>query len=360
MQFDKKPASFLSGIRRIIFDMDGVMTSEQNYWNAAALTIYEMFYSRQYYGEKEITGDLTQEEIFHIRKRIFLEDKMISLLKNRGMNSNWDLTYAVVCVVLILKKTEPSFNMDEDTVWQKVYDYFLEHHMEGYELLDFIVKLLIRLYHKDWQYFGRNGELWNICKDIFQEWVLGDEIYYKHYKIKPNLPGKKGLMYSEQPIIPLEELKEVLKTLYSAGITLGIGTGRPFVEIDQPLISWDIKKYFSEEAYITYNEVMEAEERYLATKNQHIHLAKPHPYMFLKGIYGKDFSDEKLLKKQYDTSKIEETLIVGDAGSDIMAAKAINCKFAAVLTGVAGERGRDYFKKMKADYILKDVRELIS
>ena len=35
---------------KIIFDMDGVVTSEYIYWDAAALTVYELLYSHKFYG----------------------------------------------------------------------------------------------------------------------------------------------------------------------------------------------------------------------------------------------------------------------------------------------------------------------
>ena len=36
-----KLAKFLDKYDTVIFDMDGVITSEQNYWNCAALTVWE-------------------------------------------------------------------------------------------------------------------------------------------------------------------------------------------------------------------------------------------------------------------------------------------------------------------------------
>ena len=36
--------------RKIIFDMDGVITAEECYWNAAALTVWELLYGKHYLG----------------------------------------------------------------------------------------------------------------------------------------------------------------------------------------------------------------------------------------------------------------------------------------------------------------------
>jgi phosphoglycolate phosphatase-like HAD superfamily hydrolase len=390
-----QPAPFLSEIDSIIFDMDGVITSEQNYWNAAALTVHEMLTDHKYFGNQHIKVDLSQEEIKEIRNSIFVNDQLIALLKDRGVNTNWDLAYVVMCMALIvdidrflncsrnvidasLPQLKPQIilkmvnskkmkTLDTETTHyplstayhQSVYEYISDHHIQGFELYKFIEQKLSEITGLEEKYFSRNGELWQLCRQIFQEWYLGDRAYTKTYGQTPAQKGKVGLMYSEQPLIPLEELRGILDILYDAGIRMGIGTGRPFIEIEQPLISWEIKKYFDMDAYITYAEVMKAEAALQGSKYANINLAKPHPYVFLKAIYGKEYSDMLLLDGNYDKSVLDRVLVIGDAGSDIMAAKAIDCKFAAVLTGISGEKARDYFKEMGADYILDSIRDLI-
>lgn len=340
-----KPATFLKGIHRIIFDMDGVITSEQNYWNAAALTVYEMLYSSQYFGDRDIQVDPSAEEIKQIRKKVFLDDQLISLLKDRGINTNWDLAYVVLCIARILYTHH----------FEEIYRYISVRDLEGEEIYRFLMYKLSLLTGMDEEYYQRHGEFWNQCQKVFQEWYLGEKAYLKTYGQKPSQSGKKGLMYSEQPIIPLDELRNILKVLHSSGISLGIGTGRPFIEIHAPLVLWEVDQYFDRQSYITYTEVEEAEKTNPGKES----LAKPHPYVFLKAIFGKESDDSWLLRGEYDKGEISHTLIVGDAGSDIMAAKAIQCKFAAVLTGVSGQKARSYFEQMGADYILDSIRELV-
>ena len=378
------PAEFLVGIDTIIFDMDGVITSEQNYWNAAALTVYEMFASDRFFGTRKVNVRLSSQEISDIRKIVFVEDKLISLLKDRGVNTNWDLAYVVICAMLLLtaELQEGEVGSSNENVVSKlickvlgcieeegdkiiqfaaygdIYNFFLETKHKGFELYDFLTQKLSALSGLSTEYFLRNGRLWNICQDVFQEWYLGGKAYFNTYGKDSGEPEKPGLMYSEQPVIPLEALIEVITTLYKSGIRLGVGTGRPFIEIDEPLTAWNLKQYFDPNAYVTYTEVMSAEkelEAYLDGTS----LAKPHPYVFLKAIYGKDYDDQALISGQYDKTKIEKCLVVGDAGSDIMAAKAIECKFAAVLTGVSGKRAEAYFRDMNAEYILDDITSFI-
>ena len=77
--------------------------------------------------------------------------------------------------------------------------------------------------------------------------------------------------------------------------------------------------------------------------------------MFLKALYGTDYDDLRLYRGDYDPEPIRRTLVVGDAGSDILAAKAMGADFLAVLTGVSGERARSYFEEIGAEYILPNV-----
>ncbi len=56
---------------------------------------------------------------------------------------------------------------------------------------------------------------------------------------------------------------------------------------------------------------------------------------------------------------VKKTLVVGDAGADILAAKAMGAGFCAVLTGIQGEKAREYFKSLNAEYILNSVEDFL-
>ena len=70
--------------RKIIFDLDGVITSESAFWDSAALTVAEFM---------GFPMDTPQK----LRETLFCHDKLIRLVKNRGVNSNWDLVYLFFC-----------------------------------------------------------------------------------------------------------------------------------------------------------------------------------------------------------------------------------------------------------------------
>ena len=47
-------APFMKKYDTVLFDMDGVITSEESYWNIAAMTVVEQLHSKHYFGAEEI------------------------------------------------------------------------------------------------------------------------------------------------------------------------------------------------------------------------------------------------------------------------------------------------------------------
>lgn len=329
--------SFLDKYDTVIFDMDGVITSEQNYWNCAALTVWEYLNLN-----KGIHIDATygMKNYGKIRKKVFCDDELISVLKGKGVNSNWDLGYMIVLISWICK-------VDED--FEPVLEYARKLPDNIIDEYDNLAKECSDISGFDFEWLKRNGVMWQTMQSLFQEWFLGEKLWGK-----PSIhPGKTGLLFNEEPIVDKSKLHILLKEL-SESKRLCTGTGRPLVEMMRPLEDWEIKNYFAVNGLCNYDHVVAAEKE--LNNNA---LTKPHPYMFLKALYGTDYDNAKILDGDYDKSKISKTLIVGDAGSDILAAKAMGADFCAVLTGVSGQAARGYFEKMKAEYILDDVCSML-
>lgn len=338
---------FLDKYDTVIFDMDGVMTSEQNYWNSAALTVWEYLHLNTDENLRINPAECI-EKLREIRARVFCNDELISVLKGKGVNSNWDLGYVTVLLTwIVYGKCVP-----ED------FNAVLEYAQKlGDNILDEYDRLAEEAHIKsgfscDWM--KRNGLMWNTMQLMFQEWFLGDRLFKKQYGQAPSFnEGKPGLLFKEEPIVDKAKLKELLKEL-SETKRVCTGTGRPYIEVLQPITDWDIKKYFAENGLCNYDHVSAAEKRLNSNA-----LTKPHPYMFLKALYGTDYEDEKIVNGEYDSERIKKTLIVGDAGSDILAAKAMGADFCAVLTGVNGKAARTYFEELKAEYILDCVTDML-
>lgn len=328
-------AAFLDKYDTVLFDMDGVITSEQNYWTVAALTVWEWLHKDEGLSVEEMA-----ENAAKIRAEVFCDDKLISILKGKGVNSNWDLGYVVYGMCRIL-----------DT-----HDFVkVMHACESFSdnILDEYPIIADRLTDITGVDCSRNEKLWTDMVFTFQEWFLGDELFRKTFGKEPQLSGKKGLVYAEKPIIDNDVLNKIFDELTNAGKRLATATGRPSNELIAPLESFGILDKFAADGVINYDHVQNAE------RNLGINLTKPHPYIFVKAMLGETYPDEIIASGRYDKSKINRTLVVGDAGADILAAKAMGADFCTVLTGVSGESARPYFEKLESEYILPSLADFL-
>lgn len=332
----------------ILFDMDGVITSEENYWNVSGLTVYELLFSNRYYGDEELNAAACQADLAHIRERVFAHDRAIRCVKEYGINSNWDLTYVVAAAALILNEKQD---------FDRVCGYIRALPSEAFALYERIGKELAAAMGWEPGFAARLGGFWNQCCFCFQEWFLGSKLFEELWQRECVQPGKTGLMLTEEPLVDKQQLISMLSGLHAAGKRLGIGTGRPDVEVFGVLERWGIRRYFATDAIVTYTNVMDAEQQ-LGLKERGIGLTKPHPYMFLKGVFGSTVSDEHIVNGLYDREACRRTLVVGDAGADLYAAREAGCDFLAVLTGIQGQEARRFFEQEGADYILNSVLEL--
>ena len=339
-----KLKNFLDKYDTVIFDMDGVITSEQNYWNCAALTVWEYL---NWNSNREIDAADCMEHLSDIRKKVFCNDELISVLKSRGVNSNWDLGYVTVLIAWICSGKDYRDDFSDVLGYAKgLGDNIIDEY-------DNLAKKCSEVTGFDYGWLQRNELMWRTMRDIFQQWFLGDELFKERFGYSPLNPGKTGLLYKEEPIINKDKLINVLELL-SRDKRVCVGTGRPHIEMIQPITDWGIKQYFAPDGLCNYDHVVEAEK-----KLNNNALTKPHPYMFLKALYGTDYDDKRIIDGDYDKDKIKNTLVVGDAGADILATQAIGADFCAVLTGVQGKKAKTYFEEQGSTYILDSVEDFL-
>lgn len=325
-----------SEIDTIIFDLDGVITSELAYWQSAALTIYELMYDHRFYGKQEIDRAWCHKQFKVIYDILFCGGKTVSAVKRLGVNTNWDLAYVVFCVA---KYLDPELTTLEPSHFESVCMFLENIEMRPPELYTSLEGLLATVIPGETGSHKRGeGKLWTELLGVFQRWFHGDS----------EVPGLK---VQEEPLLPIESIKDTLQSLKDAGYRLGIGTGRPRDEAEHPLKIWGIDGYFDKELCVTYDEVLKAQ----AETGVDYPLAKPHPYVFLKAGFGSRFSDKELCAALVKKEEAKRCLVVGDAASDLLAAKAGGFSFAAVLTGANGQAGRAYFEEAQADLIFDTV-----
>ena len=58
--------------------------------------------------------------------------------------------------------------------------------------------------------FARYSPSWTFCQNLFQEWYLGDELYVQEAGHAPIQNGKRGVIYLERPLLPVETLRTTL------------------------------------------------------------------------------------------------------------------------------------------------------
>ena len=369
----------LERLNTLIFDLDGVITSEKKYWNTAKLTVWELICSENYLGISQYFGNSpdVSTRLVDVGDRV-IPNSFIYQLKSRAINSNWDLTFFVICLHLIAILGE--FKRVKGNSWNNILDSNhlsiadklkqLGRHLQD---IEYSARISNSVIEEFWQetieltgtavldyvnYFSNKklgetlpsldpkGELWRLCYENFQAWYEGKKGY--------DLPD-------DETVLDLDKIKATLHTLGNEGrYTLAIATGRPRNEVIEPLSVLGLLQYFDPKRIVTYDEVLEAESSLSHSQTQ-IKLGKPHPFVLYKAIYP-DESADQLSSDRFQLANGQQIAYVGDAGSDVVAAKKAGCMSIGVLTGFAEGKARENKKKMLADLgcdvILDSVVEL--
>ena len=353
-------------ITTLIFDMDGVITSENKYWNTARITVWEILSSDSYIGLKNYfdEGDSFLDQLAVLGKKVISSD-FIYELKRRAVNSNWDLTFFVLSLHLIsilhsLKETQPEFwikflNANSLSIEQQftqlreflssqtcnfknsdiVIGQFWQEteSLTGTAVVEYLHPFSEALLNTDMYYLKPKGELWKLCYHNFQEWYEGKGDY--------SLPD-------DDTVVALSGLKQMFSKLCeSRKYSLGIATGRPRSEVIQPMLALGLLDYFDESRIATYDEVLQAEEL-VSQLNKDVRLAKPHPFVLLKAIHP-DEDVRVLYAEDFQSLDRSYAAYIGDAASDVVAAKRSNCISIGVLTGCVDGRAIASQQKMLVD-----------
>ena len=353
-------------ITTLIFDMDGVITSENKYWNTARITVWEILSSDSYIGLNNYfdEGDSFLDQLALLGKNVISSD-FIYELKRRAVNSNWDLAFFVLSLHLIsilhsLKETQPEFwikflNANSLSIEQQftqlreflssqtcnfknsdiVIGQFWQEteSLTGTAVVEYLHPFSKAILNTDMHYLKPKGELWKLCYHNFQEWYEGKGDY--------SLPD-------DDTVVDLSELKQMFSKLCELRkYSLGIATGRPRSEVIHPMLALGLLSYFEGPRIATYDEVLQAEE--LASQlGKHVLLAKPHPFVLLKAIHP-DEDVRVLYTEEFQSLDRSYAAYIGDAASDVVAAKCSNCISIGVLTGCVDGRAIASQQKMLID-----------
>lgn len=319
-------------IDTVIFDMDGVITTEEKYWACARLTLWELV--TETLGIKDAFGDAVHDEAF---RQAVAPDPEIYNLKGRAVNSNWDITYVLACVYLaaipnvtvfsaptiedILEAIRDSMTGKPD--WPAALTTFL-HGTGGAKGRALIQAAGMRLQNvlefEQADLLRVDGPFWWYLHERFQRWYSGEAM--QEHDAPPLMDGT---------VLPTDQLAATLKQLREAGYTLGSATGRPIDELEDALGGLGLLDYFDRTRMGTLDVIRKAEAK-LGLSG----LTKPHPYSLLRALYPRA-DDLILLDEEFQKLKRRNVVVVGDSTSDVLMAKAAGCYSVGVLTGVTGE-----------------------
>jgi phosphoglycolate phosphatase-like HAD superfamily hydrolase len=374
-------------IKTVLFDVDGVLLSEEHYFDASGLTVWEMLISEKYLGlsKEKFKTEYTEMEMAEIRAHVFENDQVLKFLKSRGLNANWDMIYLTFGYQLIHLLSQIKDNeaeqinrwlineMDRETLVE-IGKVLSNHHVQmnfAHFISDFVRSTETKqglMRHLDvlakeklgieTTIFSGKSILWSVCEHVSQEWYVGDENVLASTGRPSVQLGKKGFLANEATLSPSKEIGQFFEFLKSKGIDIGIGTGRPELETIGPFKHLDWLQHFDENHIVTADEVLKAQKEI----NDDQSLSKPHPFTYLMGLSGKSSSVKECLERTLPIENGEEVLIVGDSLADLLAARQMGCQFAAVLTGLSGQAARSEFEKQEARYILDtvlDVKDLV-
>ncbi|RYM06238.1 HAD family hydrolase [Sporolactobacillus sp. THM7-7] len=371
-------------IKTILFDVDGVFLSEERYFDASALTVWELLMSQNYLGlgnAKDFKTVYSDEEIAEIRAKVFVGDNVLNFMKSRGMNANWDMIYMTISDQLIhlagqlpdrIRKEASALlqkPIDRETLksfkkWFDQYpvkpdfDQFLRD-FSGTDvtkqgLIDYLNRVAEKRLGIHTDVFKPKSTFWHIGEHASQEWYVGDENILSSTGEPSVQPGKKGFLHEEVTLADPSAIRDMFLAFRENGLKVGIGTGRPRLETFKPFAYLNWLDTLDENHIVTADDVLSAEKTFNAAP-----LAKPHPFTYLLAYHGKD--SDALRWTAREPEKLgngSEVLIVGDSLADLLAARQIGCRFAGVLTGLAGKKARAEFEENGADYILDSVSDI--
>ncbi len=346
-------------LQLLIFDLDGVVTSEQKYWNTARLTVWELISQSSYLGLADYFGsDLaTPAQVMAAADR-FIDTEFITELKNRAVNSNWDLTFFVFSLHLIGILQQISVSPANElpiaeqlaAIGQAATSRVINHthsqqliqqfwaattELRGTAVQEYVATFATQILGQPLDIF--NSNLWSLCYYNFQAWY----------------EAKKGYQLpDDETVLDVEQIRQTLKLLANH-YTLGIATGRPRTETLEPLKNLALLQYFAADRVVTYDDVLEAE----ASLSQPLKLGKPHPFIVLQAIYPHSNPREILAKIGEQHPQVA---YIGDAASDVVAAQGAGCRSIGVLTGFGQDSAykKQLLAEMGCDTILSSMLAL--
>lgn len=358
-------------MKKVIFDVDGVLLSEERYYDVSALTVWEILYGRPYMGlpsERDDfrAADVTDGQIAAIRNEVWDGDALLAWLKGRGINSNWDMVHAwlITCFWLMGgeyrrrtggERLALSFHREEDfheaglsvmglpvPKAAAILDRWEQAVLEGTrgaDVFDVLGCAMAETFGGTPDWAALQSDLWRMHAEAFQAWYLGDDLFIERHHRLPRAGGKRGFLREEIPLAPAAAIGALFLRLKDNGWEIAVATGRSRSEMAVPFRALGWYGLFDPLYLATATDAFEA-ERQTGTA----HLDKPHPFLCECAMYGRKRENyEAYARGEAKAGPDDAVYVIGDSYSDVLGAGAAGARCIGVLTGLEGKRAAAMF-----------------
>lgn len=352
-------------MKYILFDIDGVIFSEEKCFDVSAILLDTYLREDKYLAIESLKFSLDRkEDIKKLRSFYYLEDEILSYFKEKSLNSNVDMVYIYILATILYLNREYKLELDfatENTIGSilnkikanssqeiifepcKILSFFKDNFKQGTKeaFIEEVLILFSREFRINKALLEINGDIYKAFDDEFANLYIAYDKFYN----------------GDETIVDIEDLKEFFRYLKERGYTLGIGTGRPLADVILPLQKLGLYQYFNKKHIATYDDVLLA-----SILSGEKHLDKPHPFTFRCGHYGNNPEHYEAYLRKNDLYKIlhkeDIVYVVGDSISDMLAAKGNNYIAIATLNGIDKDKGKQKLLESGADYIIENVLDL--
>jgi phosphoglycolate phosphatase-like HAD superfamily hydrolase len=329
----------MARISLIVFDLDGVITDERPYWESAREAVGKIVASL--IEARSGSGAMSES----------LPESLIYSLKNKAINSNWDVAYVAVCLALYSSDCDLNLSTlgcpDLQRRQQSVAAFFDATNLTGTDLIkDAGVKLALSLPAEIRHLVEYRGPLWDLCQRRCQE--------IHDFRMLSGTARHASVLSQERVAEVLCELRD------DCNCKLGVATGRPRREAMDALQELGLLAFFDPNRIVTYDDVTDA-QRTMRSLGKTYHLGKPHPFILLKAVYP-ELPVDALLGASRFFENHHWVAFVGDTLSDVLAAKAAGarslCVDGAVADPGARRERREQLVAAGCDVVLDSIADL--
>ena len=376
-------------MKKVIFDIDGVLLSEERYFDVSALTVWEILYSSKYLGLPAEQDDfdaslVTEGQIASCRSLVWGEDKLLSWLKARGINSNWDMVHAYLITVFWLmgetfykrsegEKLSISFHEEKDLPKMglelmglpvpkaadilRKWESAIPEGVQGESVFDVLQKAMAPTFAGAVDWAALRSDFWRIHTEAFQAWYLGDDCFISLLHHAPYYPGKPGFLVREVPLAPATAIKSMFQQLKEMGFAIAVATGRSREEMEIPFKLFGWQEEFDPLYMATASDAVESAKLLGGPV-----LDKPNAFIFSCAIYGRNRENYKAYSEECKKpGESDEIYVCGDSYSDVLGSRRAGAKCIGILTGLEGRGAIPMFEKENVPYLdrVTDVVEYL-